>query len=100
MGAGRERREWRPRLSDQPASVHGRHRRGQRRIAARHLLVSPILTAARNPAELDLVRRHAPALKSMFASQLGYALIVESDVRPAGQGAAARVRAGAPGPPR
>ncbi len=51
---------------------------GQRRIAARHLLASPILTAARNPAELDLVRHHATALKSMFAGQLGYALVVES----------------------
>ena len=51
---------------------------GERRIAARHLLASPILTTARQPAELDLVRRHATALKSMFASQLGYALIVES----------------------
>ena len=51
---------------------------GERRIAARHLLSSPILTASRQPAELDLVRHHAPALKSMFASQLGYALIVES----------------------
>jgi uncharacterized protein (TIGR02678 family) len=51
---------------------------GERRIAARHLLSSPLLTAARQPAELDLVRRHATALKSMFASQLGYALIVES----------------------
>jgi len=36
------------------------------------------LTAARQPAELDLVRRHATALKSMFTGQLGYALIVES----------------------
>jgi uncharacterized protein (TIGR02678 family) len=51
---------------------------GQRRIAARHLLASPILTATHHPAELDLVRRHAPALKSMFASQLGYPLVVES----------------------
>jgi uncharacterized protein (TIGR02678 family) len=51
---------------------------GERRIAARHLLSSPILTVTRQPAELDLVRRHAAALKSMFASQLGYALIVES----------------------
>jgi uncharacterized protein (TIGR02678 family) len=51
---------------------------GQRRIAARHLLASPVLTAARNAAELDLVRHHATALKSMFASQLGYALVVES----------------------
>ena len=73
---------------------------GERRIAARHLLASPILTASRQPAELDLVRRHASALKSMFASQLGYALIVESDVRPPGQGAAAGVRSGARGPPR
>ena len=39
---------------------------------------SPILTAARQPGELDLVRRHASALKSMFATQLGYALVVES----------------------
>jgi hypothetical protein len=51
---------------------------GERRIAARHLLASPMLTAARQPAELDMVRRHAAALKSMFASQLGYVLIVES----------------------
>jgi uncharacterized protein (TIGR02678 family) len=51
---------------------------GERRIAARHLLASPILTAAQQPAELDLVRHHATALKAMFASQLGYALIIES----------------------
>jgi uncharacterized protein (TIGR02678 family) len=51
---------------------------GERRLAARSLLASPILTAARQPAELDLVRRHATALKSMFVGQLGYALIVES----------------------
>ena len=51
---------------------------GERRAAARSLLASPILTAARQPAELDLVRRHAAALKSMFTGQLGYALIVES----------------------
>lgn len=51
---------------------------GQRRLAARQLLASPILTASRNPAELELIRRHAPALKSMFATQLGYALVVES----------------------
>ena len=51
---------------------------GERRIAARHLLSAPILVAARRPAELDLVRRHAAALTAMFASQLGYALIIES----------------------
>ena len=51
---------------------------GERLIAVRHLLASPILTAARQPAEFELVRRHATALKSLFASQLGYPLIVES----------------------
>jgi uncharacterized protein (TIGR02678 family) len=51
---------------------------GERRIGARHLMSSPILNAARHPGELDLVRQHASALKSMFAAQLGYALVVES----------------------
>jgi uncharacterized protein (TIGR02678 family) len=51
---------------------------GERRIAARHLLAAPILTAARQPAELELVRRHAPALKSIFATQLGYTLVIET----------------------
>jgi len=51
---------------------------GERRLAARSLLASPILTSSRQPAELDLVRRHATALKAIFAAQLGYALIVES----------------------
>lgn len=49
-----------------------------RREAARHLLARPILTARRHPDEFALVRRHAPALTSMFATQLGYPLIVES----------------------
>ena len=64
-------------MTARPVSTAGMDA-GQRRIAARHLLASPILTAARNPAELELVRRHAPALKAMFAAQLGYALVVES----------------------
>lgn len=51
---------------------------GERRTAARHLLATPILTSARQPAELDLVRRHATALKSLFNGQLGYSLIVEA----------------------
>ena len=51
-------------MTARPVSTAGMDA-GQRRIAARHLLASPILTAARNPAELELVRRHAPALKSM-----------------------------------
>ncbi len=49
-----------------------------RRLAARSLLVRPILTAARDPEEFALVRRHATALKSIFAAQLGYTLVVES----------------------
>ena len=49
-----------------------------RRLAARHLLGSPILTASRQPAEFALVRRHATALQSMFVTQLGYQLVVES----------------------
>lgn len=49
-----------------------------RRLAARHLLARPILTATRHPDELALVRRHATALKSMFTTQLGYTLVVEA----------------------
>jgi uncharacterized protein (TIGR02678 family) len=66
-----------PRVSTPRVSTAGLDA-GERRIAARHLLAAPILTANRQPAELDLVRRHATALKAMFAGQLGYALIVES----------------------
>lgn len=51
---------------------------GERRTAARHLLAQPVLTAARHPTELDLVRRHAQPLKSLFGTQLGYPLVVES----------------------
>jgi uncharacterized protein (TIGR02678 family) len=50
-----------------------------RRSAARYLLLHPIVTAARQPAELALVRRHASALKSMFATLLGYTLVAEAD---------------------
>ncbi|MCW2527976.1 MAG: hypothetical protein JWM76_2836 [Pseudonocardiales bacterium] len=48
-----------------------------RQEAARQLLLHPILTATHHPEELGLVRRHATALKAMFAVQLGYPLIVE-----------------------
>jgi uncharacterized protein (TIGR02678 family) len=72
MGAGDMTHMTSPRVST--AGIDA----GERRIAARHLLASPILTAAHQPAELDLVRHHATALKAMFANQLGYALIVES----------------------
>ncbi|MCK8674062.1 TIGR02678 family protein [Rhodococcus sp. HM1] len=48
-----------------------------RRDAARTLLQQPILTAGRDPDALALVRRHATALRTMFASRLGYTLVVE-----------------------
>ena len=54
------------------------HETAERRDAARALLRSPVLTAAEHPDELALVRRHATALKSSFATFLGYPLVVES----------------------
>lgn len=48
-----------------------------RRDAARALLQQPIVTAASDRETFDLVRRHAPALKSMFADRLGYRLVIE-----------------------
>ncbi|UTT49945.1 MULTISPECIES: TIGR02678 family protein [Rhodococcus] len=48
-----------------------------RRDAARALLQQPIVTAAGDRETFDLVRRHAPPLKSMFADRLGYRLVVE-----------------------
>lgn len=49
-----------------------------RRDAARILLQQPILTAGRDPDALALIRRHATALRTMFATRLGYTLVVES----------------------
>ncbi|MGW5751636.1 TIGR02678 family protein [Nocardia rhamnosiphila] len=48
------------------------------REAARALLSAPVLTAARHPETIALIRRHVTALRSMFNTQLGYHLIVES----------------------
>ncbi|MCW6003498.1 TIGR02678 family protein [Micromonospora sp. CPCC 205371] len=45
--------------------------------AARALLARPLLTAA-HVEELALVRLHAPALRGMFKTMLGYNLLVES----------------------
>lgn len=56
----------------------GEHEAQERRQAARALLMRPILVAHRHPTELALVRRHAAALKSSFASLLGCHLVVES----------------------
>lgn len=46
--------------------------------AARILLQKPVVTAIRDPESMALIRSHAKALKSMFATQLGYTLTVES----------------------
>lgn len=56
----------------------GGHESDERREAARALLVNPMLAARGHADELALVRRHATALKSSFATTLGYHLIVES----------------------
>lgn len=50
----------------------------RRRDAARALLATPILTAARHPETFAIVRQHAAALTSIFATQLGYQLVVDS----------------------
>ncbi|WP_406045817.1 TIGR02678 family protein [Micromonospora sp. NBC_00898] len=49
----------------------------ERQDAARALLARPLLTAA-HAEELSLVRLHAPALRSVFKTTLGYHLVVES----------------------
>jgi uncharacterized protein (TIGR02678 family) len=54
------------------------HAAAERRTAARALLNHPVLTTATHPDEMTLVRRHAAALKQMFATVLGYPLVVES----------------------
>jgi len=54
------------------------HDAAERRIAARALLLTPVLTVDRHPDTMRLVRRHGPALRALFATQLGYTLVVES----------------------
>lgn len=39
--------------------------------------MQPVLTAARHPEQLALVRKHSPQLKRMFTTMLGYQLVVE-----------------------
>ncbi|MFG1779467.1 TIGR02678 family protein [Micromonospora sp. NPDC049048] len=53
------------------------HEVTQRRDAARALLRTPLLTAATDRDALALIRHHAAALKSSFATALGYILVVE-----------------------
>ena len=50
----------------------------ERVAAARALLEHPILTIAGYPDELALVRRHYAALRSTFATLLGYTLVMDS----------------------
>ncbi|GLX97654.1 TIGR02678 family protein [Herbidospora sp. NBRC 101105] len=54
------------------------HSAADRRTAARALLAHPMITLDRHPEEFSLIRRHAVALKSAFATSLGYTLVVES----------------------
>ena len=61
------------------ASSTAAHDAAERREAARALMRTPLgLTARSHPDELALVRRHSPALKGMFATALGYPLVVEA----------------------
>lgn len=50
----------------------------ERRDAACALMARPIITDRTDPATLAAVRRHAQPLQSMFASTLGYRLVVET----------------------
>ncbi|MFD5013770.1 TIGR02678 family protein [Streptomyces chartreusis] len=61
-----------------PTGATAAHDALERRTAARALLATPLMTAQQHPDELALVRRHAPALRSVFSRMLGYTLIVES----------------------
>lgn len=54
------------------------HADAERREAARFLLMHPVMTTAQYPEQMALVRRHAAALKSTFATTAGYTLIIEA----------------------
>lgn len=60
-----------------PALLRGAHETSSRREAARALLAHPMLTAATHGEDLTLVRVHATYLTGMFATTLGYRLVVE-----------------------
>jgi uncharacterized protein (TIGR02678 family) len=60
-----------------PSGTRAQDAAGQR-DAARALLLTPIVTASQAPETMSLIRRHAPGLRAMFATQLGYTLTVES----------------------
>ncbi|MFE6923774.1 TIGR02678 family protein [Nocardia sp. NPDC057663] len=48
------------------------------REAARILLRTPIVTAARAPEAMALIRKHSTALRRLFSVNVGYHLVVES----------------------
>lgn len=54
------------------------HNAAARQQACRALLLNPQLTVRSHPDELALVRRHARELKGLFATVLGYPLVVEA----------------------
>ena len=57
--------------------LRGAHEVSSRREAARALLAHPMLTAAAHGEDLTLVRVHTTYLTGMFATTLGYRLVVE-----------------------
>ncbi|MFE6864521.1 TIGR02678 family protein [Nocardia sp. NPDC057668] len=66
-------------MTDTDRSLNTRsHDAAALREAARALLRTPIVTAARTPDTLALIRRHATPLRTMFNAQLGYQLTVEA----------------------
>jgi uncharacterized protein (TIGR02678 family) len=60
------------------ASGTREHKADSLRAAARLLLMIPVVTAARHPEELALIRSHTTDLRRVFNRVLGYQLVVES----------------------
>ncbi|MFC8385756.1 TIGR02678 family protein [Nocardia sp. NPDC057272] len=48
------------------------------REAARILLRTPIVTVARSPESMSVIRKHAATLRKLFATNVGYHLVVEA----------------------
>lgn len=67
-----------PRESSSALATTEAHDAAERREAARALLSTPFVTARTAPQTLALVRRHATALRQVFATQLGCSLVVEA----------------------
>lgn len=65
-------------MSVQDTASTAAHDAAQRRAAARALLQFPMLTTRFHADDLKAVRHHGPALKNMFATMLGYPLVIEA----------------------